>query len=77
MLPSPIPADSAVTVSPWLTTVGYGRFFGQIPRLRSVKVFPITTHEALDTGNPVYRPYMLIEWPSNTAICNVYKHLLR
>jgi hypothetical protein len=34
-------ATSAVTVSPLLTTVGFGRFFYQIPRLRSVYGFPI------------------------------------
>jgi hypothetical protein len=37
---------SAVTVSPLLTTVAYGLFFDQIPRLRSVFDSTITAHEA-------------------------------
>jgi hypothetical protein len=50
---------SAVTVSPLLTTVGYGRFFDQMPRLRSVYGFPITAHGALpsDTFGPVFFHY--------------------
>jgi hypothetical protein len=39
---------SVVTVSPLLTTVGYRRFFDQIPRgYGRCTVFPITAHEAL------------------------------